>query len=680
MEKRILVFIAFFVIFSISFANTEDKTKKKTIKKQKVTEDVVVTADLHKQETFQTCTPVNNINSDKLKKENPTNLIDILSNEAGVTVSQTGPGSVRPVIRGLYDERVLTLLNGIRLAEQFGGGNHSYSIEPLMLSKVEVVRGPSSVIYGTDAIGGVLNFFTKGFGNSQMGENEFSGSYHSADKGHAETIFYKLGSEQFNGFMNVVNKNYGNLQTPDGELKNSAVKGFFINTGLNYSKNDSDFSINYYGMEGDMGVPINPAAIDMGFKNNRYKRTQFVFNKYDISPILRGFQLTGAIQYKHRNMVIETPFDDISNKIYQININKSSKNLNSHVHLLLGEHLIVTGINLFDETSYSFTYEGFKDNSTNLVDKNKAKGVIPKASRTGVGIFIQDEVSLFDNIMFKTGLRLDKIKASAPYDEQFQYSGVSNTDSGFSGNMGLVYNLTSNFVVFGNLGTAFRAPSILERFFYGVHQDSVDIGNPNLKFEKGKNFDLGFRFRGNKIETQLSLFKNRVANYISSTFSGEIDSQTGLEIHTWENLNTVELTGGEFEFIYLINNYFMWTTTVSSVVGKDKSNNLYLSEIPPLKIFNSLKLNSISLKNGFILSGKINALTVLNQNKTGEFEDETPGYTVLNLLSEIKHKNITFSFAIKNITDKSYHDHLSRIRHMNEQQGRSLNLNLKYNF
>lgn len=680
MKKILILYIFVFFTLNSLCSDTNKKEKNNKQKKEKVVENVVVTADLHKQETFQTSIPVNNIGKEKLKKENPTNLIKVLELEPGITVSQTGNGSVRPVIRGLYDERVLTLLNGIRLAEQFGGGNHSYSIEPFMLSNVEIVRGPSSVLYGTDAIGGVLNFFTKGFGFDNMSENEIYSSYHSATNGHTEAIFYSTGSKNLNGFINIVNKDFKNIETPDAILKNSAINGTFINSGLNYQKEDWDFSLNYYGMEGDVGVPINPNAIDMGFKDNNYKRTQFVYNKYDISPLIRAFQITGAIQYKHRNMFIESPFDENLNKIYQINVNKSSKNLNSHFHLLYKNHIIVTGLNFFDETSYSFTYSGFRNLDSNNINKEMGRGVIPESSRNGIGLFIQDEVSLFDNLIIKTGVRWDTVKANAPYNPKFKYSGVSNTDSGISGGIGFVYNYTPDFVIFGHYGTAFRSPSLLERFFYGVHQDSVDVGNPNLKFEKGKNIDFGIRLKGEKTEISLSLFRNRITNYISSTFSGEFDIDSGLEIHTWKNLKTVELTGGELEFNYYFNNFFQFTSTLSSVTGKDKTNNAYLREIPPLKFVNTFKLNSIELKNGCIFSGNFNILSMDKQDKLGEFENETPGYTIFNFLSQLKYKKLTFSFEIENIGDKSYHSHLSRIRYMNEQQGRSFNFNLKWNF
>jgi outer membrane receptor protein involved in Fe transport len=673
--KNIIVLIIVLACTTLSTANEQPKEKKKQLK-----EEVVVTADLHKQETFETSTPVSSISYEKLNEKNPQNLNTLLNTVPGVTTSSTGNGSVRPVVRGLYDERVLTLLNGIRLAEQFGGGNHSYSIEPLMLSKVEIVRGPSSVIYGTDAIGGVLNFFTKGFGFENRSDNELLFAYNSGNNGFAESGYYEKNFNNTNYFINFTNKDYGNIETPTGELKNSAITGISLNTGINYKKDNSFISLNHYAMEGDIGIPVNPNAVDMGFKNNKYKRTQITYNLYDISQIVKGLQVSAAIQYKHRNMYIETPYNENYNSTYQIVLNKSSKNFKTHSHLLLGNNLITAGLDYFEETAYSYCFKGTKQLINNITNKEKVTGVIPLSSREGFGFFVQTETNLTCNLLTKAGIRWDKVNAEAPYSPDFEYSGVSHSDKGLSGSIGFVYNITNNFVVFNNFGTAFRAPSLLERFFYGIHQSSIDIGNPYLHFERGKNIDLGFRVRQNFWDFRVSLFENKISNYISSTFTGNIDEETGLEIYTWENLNNVKLTGYEIEAVLLINNNLAFNSSISAVNGKNTDTNRYLSEIPPVKINNRLTVSNIMLKNSITLKGGLNVLTMLKQNKTGAFEQPTPGYTVFNLFSETKYKQMTFSVQINNLTNKSYHNHLSRIRFTKEGMKRSINFNLKWNF
>ncbi len=669
------------LLFQSALAGTISKMKKKQKKKpEHVTETVVVTADLHKQETFDTRLPVNALTAEQLKLTVPSNFIDMLNSTPGVTVSQTGSGSVRPMIRGLYDERVLTLMNGIRQGEQFGGGNHSYSIEPGMVQNVEIIRGPASVIYGTDAIGGVLNFFTKGYGMDRMPENSFSTLYRSGVDGNRQSLFYSGGSDKWKGFLDVVRKDFNDIETPDGKLKNSGTKGIFYNTGINYRDDTHQFILNYYAMQGDIGIPVNPDAVDMEFKNNEYKRLQAMYEWTDISPLIRGIRITAATQYKHRHMFIELPMNTGHNKTMEIFLNKVTRNLNAHTHLLFGNHLLTTGVNLFDESAWSSRRLGIRTLVSNQWDTSMSKGVIPPSDRTGIGAFIQDEWSGLENFEITGGFRMDRIESRAPLTPGYSYSGVRHTDSHGSGTLGALFHVSNNSNIFANFGTAFRAPSLLERFFYGAHQDSVDIGNPNLVPEIGNNIDFGIRTRGNCYSLALSLFHNRINHYIATLKTGNIDPETELEIHTWANLTRVTLKGVELEGKFWLSDDFSYRGSVSLVHGRDDLTGGNLPDMPPVKIVNEMTLKSLNGPGNSEGWGKLAILTMLRQNRIAAFETKTAGYTVFNLFAGLKWKAASVELAARNLTDKSYHDHLSRVYYMNEQPGRSIDINVTWCF
>ncbi|NOY23314.1 MAG: TonB-dependent receptor [Acidobacteria bacterium] len=682
--RKAITFVFCFMLFQLALAETapahKPKEQKEKKKQEHVSETVVVTADLHKQETFDTRLPVNALTAEQLKLTVPSNFIDLLNTTPGVTVSQTGSGSVRPMIRGLYDERVLTLMNGIRQGEQFGGGNHTYSIEPGMIQNVEIVRGPASVIYGTDAIGGVLNFFTKGYGMGRMPENSFSTLYRSAVDGNRQSLFYGDGSDKWKGFLDVVRKDFNDIETPDGKLRNSGTKGIFYNTGINYADDNHQFILNYYAMQADIGIPVNPDAVDMGFKNNEYKRFQAMYEWTDISPVIRGIRVTAATQYKHRHMFIELPVDTGHNKTMEIFLNKVTRNINAHTHLLLGNHLLTTGANLFNENAWSSRRLGTRTLADRRWDTQLAAGVIPPSDRTGIGAFVQDEWSNTDSLDITAGFRVDRVKSRAPFTAGYSYSGVSHTDSHATGTLGILYHLGTNTNVFGNFGTAFRSPSLLERFFYGVHQDSVDIGNPGLVPEIGQNIDFGIRTRGSWYSLALSLFHNRINHYIAELKTGETDPETGLEIHTWSNLSRITLKGGELEGQVWLSDIVSYRGSVSLVHGTDNVTGDDLPDMPPVKIVNEITLKGLNRPGNSRSWAKFSVLTILRQNRIATFETETAGYTVFNLFAGLNWKNTSIELAARNLTDKSYHDHLSRVHYMNEQPGRSIDLNITWHF
>ncbi len=677
--RRFVLFLCVCVLLlglPVSAAPVNHSRKRKEKKKAAhVAETVVVTANLHKQETFDTRLPVTAISAKMLKLTVPSNFIDLLNSQPGVTVSQTGSGSVRPMIRGLYDERVLTMMNGIRQGEQFGGGNHTYSIEPGMIQNVEIIRGPASVIYGTDAIGGVLNFFTKGFGMDRMPKNSFSTLYRSAVDGNRESLFYGTGTDRWKGFLDVIRKDFNDIETPDGKLKNSGTTGMFYNTGLNYRDDHHRFILNYYAMQADIGIPVNPDAIDMGFKNNEYKRFHALYEWTDISPVVRGFRISAATQYKHRHMFIELPVDQGHTKTMEIFLNKTTRNINAHTHLLFGNHLLTTGVNLFDESAWSTRRLGTRTLASGDWDTEMTPGVIPPSDRTGVGFFVQDEWSGMDNFDVTGGFRVDRVEARAPFSPEYRYSGTRHVDSHATGTLGVLYHLGLNTNIFGNFGTAFRAPSLLERFFYGAHQDSVDIGNPNLVPEIGKNVDFGIRTRGNRYSLALSLFHNHITHYIAELKTGETDPATGLEVHTWSNLNRITLRGAELAGRLWLSESLSYRGSVSLVHGVNDDTDGYLPDMPPVKI-----VNEITLKEAGLGWAKLSVLTTLRQNRVAAFESKTAGYTVFNLFAGQSHGNTSIELAIRNLTNKSYHDFLSRVRYMNEQPGRSVDLNVSWRF
>lgn len=680
--RRITVAVFCCLLFQLTWATPIVKKQKKKEKKKPahVVETVVVTADLHKQDAFDTRLPVDTLTTDQLKLTVPSNFIDMLNSQPGVTVSQTGAGSVRPMIRGLYDERVLTLMNGIRQGEQFGGGDHTYSIEPGMIQNVEIVRGPASVIYGTDAIGGVLNFFTKGYGMDKTPRNSFSTLYRSAANGNRQSLFYSMGSDKLEGFLDVVRKDFNDIETPNAKLRNSGISGMFYNAGINYKDDNHQFILNYYAMQGDIGIPDNPNAVDMGFKNNEYKRLQAQYNWIDISPLVRGVQISAATQYKHRHMFIELPMDTGHNKTMEIFLNKVTRNINAHTDLLIGNHLLTTGLNLFDEDAWSRRRLGARTLGNGQWDTEMVSGVIPPSSRSGVGAFVQDEWSAVDNLDITAGFRVDRIESRAPLNPDYNYSGVSHTDSHGSGSLGFLYHLTADSNLFANYGTAFRAPSLLERFFYGAHQDSVDIGNPNLVPELGKNVDLGIRTRGSWYSLSLSLFHNRIDHYIAELKTGETDPETGLEIHTWANLSQATLKGMELEGRLWFSDNLSYHGSLSLVHGRDDITRNDLPDMPPVKIVNEFQVEGLESIGGSQGWAKLSVLTVLRQDRIAAFESETAGYTIFNLFAGLNWKTVSVELAARNLTDKSYHDHLSRIHYMNEQPGRSIDLNVTWRF
>ncbi len=213
---------------------------------------------------FDTSLPVNVLKARDIDEKIAVSMAEIFLKEPGVDVVTAGPGSVHPIVRGLSGERVLVLVNGVRLSEQRPGGNHVFSLDPAQIERIEVVRGPASVLYGSDAIGGVINFITKRADGNTEPAARFGGEadiqYESATDGWKESAHVRFGQGRFNGYVGGTYKDAGNIETPDGELANSFYEGYTLWGGGNYSGEGWKAYADYSFMEADIGVPAPPAA------------------------------------------------------------------------------------------------------------------------------------------------------------------------------------------------------------------------------------------------------------------------------------------------------------------------------------------------------------------------------------------------------------------------------------
>ncbi len=678
MKKVLFVFAVFLCVFSLSAKTVDSGQKEKQTENKGIEESITVTCDIKKEKVFKAEKSVSYIDRSLLKLTAPSSFKNIFNLSAGVTFSSTGNSSVRPVVRGLYDERVLLLVNGIRQEEQFGGGNHTYSVAPEFVNSVSILKGSSSVAFGSDAIGGVVNLFLNGYGRERVPENSFSLYYQTATNGKKQHLFYskEIGDTQF--YFEGLNKDLGNVETPCGVLKNSYSKGYYFNSGLNYEKDSIKARLSYYAMQGDLGVPVNPLAVDMGFKNNEYKRLQGEIKYLPFGEHWTGLTFIGANQYKHRHMYIELPFDNLKNSVREIFLNKTSKNVRVFADFIFGNHFITAGVDSFNENAWSFTRKGEKSITSGDYAFVEGNGVIPPSERKGLGIFLKDDFQVSEKLKLTFGARYDRISANAKENSSYYFSGVSDTDKRSDFSAGLSFLPSENLSVYFNASTSFRSPSLLERFFYGIHQDTVNIGNPYLSPEKGKSIDTGLRLKGERVDFSIALFRTVIDDFIEFANTGDIDQETGLEIWEWRNLTKTVLKGGEAEFHYHFKDGLLYKANLSYVIGRDIKKGTYLYEIPPVILNNILQFKGM-LK-GVELNLMFNAHTEFRQDRTAEFEQPTPGFTIYNLYSNLKFKRYRFSLSITNLMDKAYHRHLSRIRYMPDGMGRSIQAKLEVVF
>jgi outer membrane receptor protein involved in Fe transport len=647
-------------------------------------DSVVVTPTGGERDAFDTSLPVNLIRTRDMEERIAISVADLFRNEPGVDAVTAGPGSVHPMIRGLQGERVLVLVDGIRLSEQRPGGNHVLSLDPAQIERVEVVRGPASVLYGSDAIGGVVNFMTKRADEETAPGARFGAEpavqYESATEGWTGSAHLRFGQGRFNGYAGGVYRDTGNVETPAGELANSGYDGGTVWFGGNWIGDDWKATADYSLMQADIGVPAPSAFSEDLFKDERHHRLALGFEAIGLSEAVERVGLDFGWQRHERNryrrMTSGTPPVVQGDMEVDIQVDTDTFTLKPQMVISPNDaHRLTLGLDTFIEDATSSRTIG--DTASAWVNPAfSGVPVIPDSARVGVGAFVQDEIAVGDRWMVTPGLRADWIEAQTDGHPRHQLKGEETSESSaVSGNLGVLYKASNAVNLYANAGRAFRAPTLLELYFYGPHDVGNDIGDPDLDPETSWNFDVGLKVRADRLQAMVSAFYNRVDDYIVKENQGDGDFR-------YMNYAEVVLYGAEAGLDCELGGGFSAFASVSGVRGKNDDSGDNLPGIPPLKGHYGLRYDLALGANALWV--ELAGLTAADQDKVGPNERATDGYTRGDVrLGVDVGASWSLMAAVENFADVLYQDHLSSTWQefgLNDQAGRNVKVMVKARF
>ena len=604
----------------------EDEKVESEEQQERLYYEVSVTATRTKKDTFETAKPVSVINRQKIEEKAPNNIADLLKEMPGFDVNGVGANQSRPVIRGFRGQRILLMEDGMRMnnsRRQQDFGEIPALIDVSGVDRVEVVRGPSSVLYGSDAIGGVLNIITK-IPDYEPGTSEIHGNlgyrFSSADK-------QNKGSANINGNIGklgfMVNGNYrqskdyiapagtfGGIEfTDDVTVTDTGVKDGSINFLLSYNlskQNQVSFKYQYYHAE-DAGFGLTEPEL-FGSSSTRIQiqyplqKVQKYTFKYENRRL--DFALADHVSftgYHLRNkrdleMNIFVPFNipylpgagvsllsenftDVKTLGFRLEFNKAFKN-----------HLITYGTDLFaDNTINSDT------STTQLVGFGPPSPTVdttpqvPNARYRSLGVFIQDDIALFSRTSLTLGLRYQNVNARTKETPGLEGEPlVDSTDQTVVGTANLTYGVTDHLRLVFSVGRGFRSPNLIERFFHGTTPEGsgFQIRNTDLKAETSLNFDIGFKYRNRNLYLETFYFNNVVRDGIRVVGTGNMNEETGMPEYQNVNVDKLRMQGVEVLGKFYLNFGLSLTANFTHFKSKDLGN----PETPYVDTYSS-KLN-----------------------------------------------------------------------------------------
>ena len=609
------------------------------------TSDVFVTATRTPISKNNVIADVTTISSEDIERAGSSSLPELLQRQPGIEISNLGgPGKVSTLsLRGTSSTHSIVLVDGIRLSAATTGFSAIEHIPLSQIEKIEIVRGPASSLYGQDAIGGVIQIFTK--------------------KG-------------VDGFKPYVDIGYGSYNTSN------------FKSGVRAGNNQTTYAINFAAMNTDgfsafVPNPANAAnSINLdkdGYKN--YSLSSSLSHKInqDYEIDLQYFLSKGKNQFDNRFANFSPSFhgnyrNEIKLETYAMNIKgQINKAWQSSIKLSQStdKYLDLQKLNNFTFEDDANLKDLYKTTQDQLSWQNNV--ALPRGSITLLYDFLKQRIKTTDvyektqrtnhGVMVGYSLIEDKHNFQSNFRKDFN----SVYEDAVTGNIGYAYSIDPNWTIASSYGTAFVSPSF--NFLYSL-ADSFALGNPNLKPEKSKNIEGSIRYKDDSGSMSLTMFQNKIDDFIIYTAPAEAGSRTSTQ-----NLNKAEIQGltisGDQFF-----GHFQIKGSATGQSAKNEDTDKYLPRRASL-------IGNINL-NYYIGNWNIGVEETFSGKRFDDKENivNLSGYALTNIVTDYKiNDKLKLNLRLNNVLDKDYSlaaEGRSGFKY--QTPGRSLFANLRYDF
>jgi len=599
----------------------------------------------------------------------PTTLAEAIAEIPGVEQVSTGTGIGKPMIRGLTGNRIVVFSQGIRVENQQWGGEHGLGVGEAGIEGVEVIKGPASLLYGSDAIGGVLYFVSerytehntvKGYVSTRMMSNSIGSNTSAGMKIHKERL-------KVNAFGTYLSN--ADYQIPGGDrVSNTRFDEKNFKLAVGYDLTNWISNIRYSFLKNDYGIPGDslsttterkPVMPYQTIDDHSVSWENTFFTKHAKVKMIGGYMGNRRKEFED---VSSSPALDMELETYTYDAKWYSPAISEQYELIAG----VQGMH-----------------QTNL--NRGAEALIPDGTVDDVGLFTTFNFNN-DRFSLQSGLRADQrqihtLKLLQGKDTIRAFEGKFSSINYAIGGV-----LKSNMLTTrANISSGFRAPNTSELLSHGVHEGAnrYEIGSRELKSENATQVDFTLDYQSEHLSFQLNPFYNLVHNYI---FLSPQDSIAGgAPVFEYQQKDAF-LYGGEAGVHYHPHSihWLHLESNISTVLAEDKQG-APLPLMPATRVSSTAKVEidqegRVRLKECFVQHKY-----VFKQNRISQLETETGEYQLLNMgvVFEIQKgaTPVEFSVGINNLLNTDYIDHLSRLKNMDiPNQGINVYASLKVPF
>lgn len=691
-------------------------------------DEVVVTAVARTGLIKENPISISNVTPKMIERSNENNIIDVLAkNTPGLIALKTGPNISKPFIRGMGFNRVLTLNDGVRQEGQQWGGEHGLEIDNYNIERAEIIKGPASLVYGSDALAGVVSLipFVPKENDSiirvrwlseYQSNNGLIGNGFRVSSGGTHWLWAARGSYR-------IAKNYSN--SVDGRVFNTGFQEKNISALLGHKSHSGYSHFNFSLYDNLQGIPDGSRdSLTRKFTGQIYENyfddiknrpivSSSELNSYELSPLHQRIQYYRAYVNSH----YEIGKGDVS---VLAAFTQSIRREFNHPTIpgQAGTYLRLNAINYSvrynaPELAHTETSVGFNGMFQNNKNKDATNFPVPNYDLTDFGAFAVAKWKK-ENWTIIGGVRIDArnistydfyvgTNSSTGFDKQvsppdtvgatLQFPAINQSFHGISFSIGSTYQLNQVLNLKFNFSRGYRAPSISEIASNGLDAGAhiLYIGNPNFVSEFSWQEDFGLFANFSEVSASVSLFNKNIENFI---YLNQVTDAQGKPLTDAQGNKTFQYQQAAAQ-LYGLEGTLSWRPKIiegfsfnnqlalcygfnrNSLFENKKQQGEYLPFIPPVRWVSNVT-QEFEVKSKWLSSVNVSAEVDFNakQNRFLELyntETATPGYTLLNLAAgatvhQSQKTNWQFQIQMNNVLDASYQSNMSRLKYFEYYQ------------
>ncbi len=624
--------------------------------------DLVVTATISERTAAEALRPVSVMTGDDLQRQMTATVAGTLASMPGLAATKMGPAVAQPVIRGLSGDRVLMLEDGTAVGDASNAGaDHTTALDPSSARRIEVVRGPGALLYGGNALGGVINVtrdeIPTAVPHRLTGAANLQTETATGSLAGSATAAFAI-AERVPLRVEVAARTAGDLKTPVGTLLNTDGEMWSGGAGTAYvadwGRLGGSFRgyRNYYGIPGGFtGGHAEGVRIEMERVSSKFRTVV----EEPVGPF-HNLRLDAThTWYTHR----EIEAADILGTLFE------QRRANADVLGRHGSWGPFSGGAMGGRASWEdFAYGG----SLHTPDTRRFKAAL----------YLLEEVNL-GSIQIESGLRYDWTLTDPGEDRVSDIGEIRDRRfHSLSGSLGVLYKSAAGLVIGTSVARAVRTPDIAELYSEGPHLAAYvfEVGNPSLESEVGRGFDIFLRFESDRLRAEVTGFHNDIKNHIYGEDTGRL-SRVRLPVYQFQG-NDAVFSGFEAGVDVDAGRGLALEGVASSVKGSLKETGQPLPLVPPLKGHVAVKYERPS----WYVRTEVEMAD--RQDRVGEFETRTDGYTVFNAAAGVRFtlggRLNVLTVSLANAANTEYRNHLSRVKEIMPEGGRSLNASYRVVF